>query len=191
MPVDVGLMFERAEMQMIRWMCGISIKDGKTSVELRRLVGVEPITTDIRSGKLRWYGHVKRKSDEDWVKKCMENRVEGSRPVGRPRKTWLENVESDMAELDIYNNNSPLSPTSYLRLFDIILIHLKVLQRFLELRTTHSPMFQFNFNLKQKIVESIGNINRRYNLIKIKNSNIFIAGIVFFLYSSFYSKTYQ
>ena len=25
--VDVGLKFERAEMQMIRWMCGISMKD--------------------------------------------------------------------------------------------------------------------------------------------------------------------
>ena len=25
--VDVGLKFERAEMQMIRWMCGISLKD--------------------------------------------------------------------------------------------------------------------------------------------------------------------
>ena len=24
---DVGLKFERAEMQMIRWMCGISLKD--------------------------------------------------------------------------------------------------------------------------------------------------------------------
>ena len=39
--------------------------------------------------------------DEDWVKKCMEYRVEGRRPVGRPRKTWLENVEADMAELEI------------------------------------------------------------------------------------------
>ena len=28
--VDVGLKFERAEMQMIRWMCGISLKaDGQ------------------------------------------------------------------------------------------------------------------------------------------------------------------
>ena len=35
--------------------------------------------------------------DEDWVKKCMEYRVEGRRPVGRPRKTWLESVEADMA----------------------------------------------------------------------------------------------
>ena len=42
-----------------------------------------------------------RKGDEDWVKKCMEYRVEDRRPVGRPRKTWLESVEADMAELQI------------------------------------------------------------------------------------------
>ena len=33
------------------------------------------------------------------MKKCMEIRVEGRRPVGRPRMTWLESVETDMAEL--------------------------------------------------------------------------------------------
>ena len=60
LPADVGLQFERAEMQMIRWMCGISMKDRKTSEELRKRVGVEPITTVIRSGRLRWYGHVMR-----------------------------------------------------------------------------------------------------------------------------------
>ena len=73
-------------------------KDRKTSEELRKLVGVEPITTFIRSGRLRWYGHVMRKGDKDWVKNCMEYRVEGRRSVGRPRKTWLESVEADMAE---------------------------------------------------------------------------------------------
>ena len=31
----------------------------------------------------------------------MEFRVEGRRPVGRPRKAWLESVEEDMAELEI------------------------------------------------------------------------------------------
>ena len=80
-------------------LCGISMKDGKTNEELRRLAGVEPITTFIRSGRLRWYGHVMRKGNEDWVKKCMEYIVECRRPVGRPRKTWLESV--NMAELEI------------------------------------------------------------------------------------------
>ena len=46
------------------------------------------------------YEHVIRKNDEDWVKKCMELRIEGRRPVGRPRRRWLESVEADMAELE-------------------------------------------------------------------------------------------
>ena len=28
-------------------------------------------------------------------------RVEGRRPVGRPRRTWLESVEADMTEFEI------------------------------------------------------------------------------------------
>ena len=31
----------------------------------------------------------------DWVKKCMEYEVEGSRPRGRPKKTWKEVVRED------------------------------------------------------------------------------------------------
>ena len=42
-----------------------------------------------------------RKIDEDWMNKCIEYRVGGRRPVGRPRRTWLESVEADMAELEI------------------------------------------------------------------------------------------
>ena len=53
-----GLNFEIAEMQMIRWMCGIYMK--YKSEGLSRLVGVESITTVIRSGRLRWDGHVMR-----------------------------------------------------------------------------------------------------------------------------------
>ena len=44
------------------------------------------------------------------MKKCMEYRVESRRPVGRPRKTWLESVEADMAELEI---DKPYRKTDY------------------------------------------------------------------------------
>ena len=53
----------------------VSMRDKKTSEELRRLVGVEPIIIVIRSGRLRWYDHVMRKNYEDWLKKYMEIRV--------------------------------------------------------------------------------------------------------------------
>ena len=46
-----------------------------------------------------------RKGDEDWVKKYMEYRVESRRPVERRRKTWLDSVEADMAELEIDNED--------------------------------------------------------------------------------------
>ena len=42
-------------------MCGVSMKDRKTSEELRRMVVVEPITAVIRSDRLRLYGHVMKK----------------------------------------------------------------------------------------------------------------------------------
>jgi len=36
-----------------------------------------------------------QKEDSDWVKKCMEYEVEGSRPTGRPKRTWKEVVQKD------------------------------------------------------------------------------------------------
>ena len=39
--------------------------------------------------------HVRRKEDNDWVKKCMEYEVEGTRPRGRPKKTWRKIVEQE------------------------------------------------------------------------------------------------
>jgi len=38
---------------------------------------------------------VLRKDDDDWVKKCMEYEVAGSRPRGRPKRTWKEVVRED------------------------------------------------------------------------------------------------
>jgi len=36
-----------------------------------------------------------RKKNNDWVKKCMEYEVEGFRPRGRPKRTWLDIVQKD------------------------------------------------------------------------------------------------
>jgi len=43
----------------------------------------------------KWYGHVLRKEDNDWAKKCMEYEVEDARPRGKPKKTWRGIVERD------------------------------------------------------------------------------------------------
>jgi len=36
-----------------------------------------------------------RKHANDWVKKCLDFKLEGVRPRGRPEKTWSEVIEKD------------------------------------------------------------------------------------------------
>jgi len=86
---------QRAEMRMVRSMCNVKIKDIVPSKELRERLGIDDIILILQQNKLRWYRHVLRKEDTDWVKKCMEYEVEGSRPRGRLKKTWKGVVEKD------------------------------------------------------------------------------------------------
>ena len=81
-------------MRMVRWMCDVKLKDRLPSKELRERLGVDDIALILQQNRLHWYGHVLRK-DDDWVKKCMEYEVEGSRPRGRLKRTWREVVEKD------------------------------------------------------------------------------------------------
>ena len=86
---------QRAEMRIVRWMCNVKVKDRVPSKELRERLGIGDIVLIVQQNRLQWYGHVLRKEDNDWVKKCMENEVEGSRPRGRPKRTWKEVVQKD------------------------------------------------------------------------------------------------
>ena len=87
---------ERAEKSMVRWMCGVSLKKGCRSEDLLQRLGVESITSVMRRGRLRWYGHVERKPDEDWTSKCRYVELEGKRGKGRPKMTFEARVKQDM-----------------------------------------------------------------------------------------------
>ena len=65
------------------------------SKELRERLGIDDIALVLQQNRLRWYGHVLRKDDDDWVKKCMEYEVQGPRPRGRPKRTRREVVRED------------------------------------------------------------------------------------------------
>jgi len=67
-----------SEQRMVRWMCGVKLKDRLPvpSKELRERLGVDDIALIWQQNRLHWYGHVLRKDDDDWMKKCMQ--YEGS-----------------------------------------------------------------------------------------------------------------
>jgi len=51
-----------------------------------KFLGSEPVRLMIKKSRLRWFGHVERKDDNDWVKRCITWEVEGLRQRGRPKK---------------------------------------------------------------------------------------------------------
>src|SRR6187401_638600 len=78
---------------------GVSEEEGRK--ELRNSLSIEDVTEIVRRGRLRWFGHVERKADDDWVKKCTKVEVVGKVGRGRGRKTWLQCVNSDMKDLGL------------------------------------------------------------------------------------------
>ena len=49
---------QRAEMRMVRCMCGIKLKDRFPSKELRERLGIDDTALVLQQNRLRWYGHV-------------------------------------------------------------------------------------------------------------------------------------
>ena len=86
---------QRAEMRMVRWMCNVKVRDRVPSKEFKERLGIDDIISILQQNRLRWYGHVLQKEDNDCAKKCMEYEVEGSRPRGRPKRAWREVEQKD------------------------------------------------------------------------------------------------
>ena len=53
MKVDDMQRQERTERMMVRWMCGVTLKNKKSSEELREYLGIESVTDVVRRGRLR------------------------------------------------------------------------------------------------------------------------------------------
>ena len=85
--------------RMLRYMAGVAWQDRVSSEEVARRCGVEVLENVLRRRRLRWFGHVKRRDEEDPLRRVGELVVEGRRPPGRPRKSWRKTVEEDMRKV--------------------------------------------------------------------------------------------
>ena len=54
---------------MVRWMCGVSLKDRK-QCDLYSLLIIQSVANVVRCRRLRWLGHRERKNVDDWVSAC-------------------------------------------------------------------------------------------------------------------------
>ena len=53
----------------------------------------------IKSRRMRWVGHVERMGEERGVYRVLVGKTEGKRPLGRPRRRWVDNIRMDLQEV--------------------------------------------------------------------------------------------
>jgi len=53
----------------------------------------------IKLRRMRWAGHVVRMGEERGVYSVLVGKSEGRRPLGRPRRRWVDNIRMYLQEL--------------------------------------------------------------------------------------------
>ena len=98
---------ERTEIRMLRLKCAVRLQGRLTNADLRNRAGIWCIGDVVRSSRLRWFRHVERKPEEDWVKKMLTFEVESKRLRGRPKKTRMEVINNDLRGLNANRTDAP------------------------------------------------------------------------------------
>ena len=60
--------------------------------ELNDLYCSPNIVRVIKSRRMRWVGHVARMGEESGAYRVLVGKPEGKRPLGRPRRRWVDNI---------------------------------------------------------------------------------------------------
>ena len=53
----------------------------------------------IKSRRMRWAGHVARMGEERGAYRVLVGKPDGKRPLGRPRRRWVDNIRMDLQEV--------------------------------------------------------------------------------------------
>jgi hypothetical protein len=53
----------------------------------------------IKSRRMRWAGHIAHMDDMRNAYNILVGKLEGKRPLGRPRRRWEDNIRMDLREI--------------------------------------------------------------------------------------------
>jgi hypothetical protein len=69
--------------------------------ELHSLYSSPNFVRVIKSRRMRWVGHVARMGKGRGVYRVLVQRPESKSPLGRPRRSWEDNIKMDFREIGI------------------------------------------------------------------------------------------
>jgi hypothetical protein len=55
----------------------------------------------IKARRMRWAGHVARMREKRNAYRLLVGKPEGRRPLGKPRRMWLDNIRMDLVEVGL------------------------------------------------------------------------------------------
>ena len=67
--------------------------------ELNDLYSSPNIVRVIKSRSVTWVGHVARMGEERGVYRVLVGKPEERRPLGRPRRRWMDNIRTDLQKV--------------------------------------------------------------------------------------------
>ena len=67
--------------------------------ELNDLYSSPNIVRVIKSRRMRWVGYVARMGEERGAYRVLVGKPERKRPMGRPRRRWVDNIRMDLQEV--------------------------------------------------------------------------------------------
>jgi hypothetical protein len=53
----------------------------------------------IKSRRMRWAAYVLRKGEKRSTYRSLVGKPEGKKPLGRPRRRWVDNIRMDLGEV--------------------------------------------------------------------------------------------
>ena len=87
------------EKERSRGLMGIRRIDRVPNARIRELCGVRKALDErIDEGILRWFSHVERMESDRIAKRVYVGECDGSHPVGRPWKIWIDTVKECLKE---------------------------------------------------------------------------------------------
>jgi len=90
------------EMSVLRRILRITRRARLRNIDIRNELHLEQDIVDvIQTRRLTYFGHVVRMNSSRYPNVMLYGHTHGTRPVGRPKKQWLDNVSKDCSQMGL------------------------------------------------------------------------------------------
>jgi hypothetical protein len=95
------------ERQILRKICGSVNMENvwriRNNMEINNLIEGADIVRLIKAQRIKWLGHIQRMNQARPIRKLLDWKPTGTRPLAKPRQQWQEDVMEDLKDLKVKN----------------------------------------------------------------------------------------